>query len=55
MPEDVENKNSVDVVTKRVTVKIPTITESNSSRRLKDKNRKIVESLKKNDKRMFTF
>lgn len=41
--------------TRRATVVIPQITESNSSIRLKDKNRKIVESLKGNNKRMFIF
>lgn len=44
-----------DKPTKRATVTIPIITDSNSAIRLRKKNRKIVESLKNNNKKMFTF
>lgn len=41
--------------TKRVTVKVPTITRSYSSRRLREKNREIVNSIRKNNNRRFMF
>jgi len=41
--------------TKRATVTIPNITESNSEINLREKNREIVESLKENNKAVFKF
>lgn len=41
--------------TKRSTVTIPHITESNSSIKLREKNRKIVSSLDKDRRRQFSF
>lgn len=51
------NKDDSEVSreTRRATVVIPHITESKSSIKMRNKNRKIVESLSGNKKRMFTF